>query len=80
MELEEEKREGSEGDSSEWEEYTDSEEEDAGPRLKPVFVRKLVRHILLSAVIINNTATKLSTVTMVTCLCMHCVQYSIYNS
>ena len=42
MELEEEKREGSEGDSSEWEEYTDSEEEDAGPRLKPVFVRKLV--------------------------------------
>ena len=42
MELEEEKREGSEGDSSEWEEYTDSEEEDAGPRLKPVFVRKFV--------------------------------------
>ena len=47
MELEEEKREGSEGDSSEWEEYTDSEEEDAGPRLKPVFVRKLVHHIFL---------------------------------
>ena len=25
---------------SEYEEYTDSEEEDIGPRLKPVFVRK----------------------------------------
>jgi len=44
MEVEEEKksedeREEEEEDSSEYEEYTDSEEE-TGPRLKPVFVRK----------------------------------------
>ncbi|XP_059488008.1 microfibrillar-associated protein 1 [Neocloeon triangulifer] len=30
-------------DTSEYEEYTDSEEEDLGPRLKPVFVRKRER-------------------------------------
>ncbi|XP_062577256.1 microfibrillar-associated protein 1-like [Saccostrea cucullata] len=40
LELEEEKVEGeSEEESSEYEEYSDSEEE-TGPRLKPVFVRK----------------------------------------
>jgi microfibrillar-associated protein 1 len=40
LEVEEEKVEGeSEEESSEYEEYSDSEEE-AGPRLKPVFVRK----------------------------------------
>ncbi|XP_064602964.1 microfibrillar-associated protein 1-like [Liolophura sinensis] len=40
MDLEDEKSEGeSEEESSEYEEYTDSEEE-TGPRLKPVFVRK----------------------------------------
>ncbi|GFO29425.1 microfibrillar-associated protein 1 [Plakobranchus ocellatus] len=41
MEVEEEKKEEeeSEEESSEYEEYTDSEEE-TGPRLKPVFVRK----------------------------------------
>ncbi|KAK6972487.1 microfibrillar-associated protein 1 [Biomphalaria glabrata] len=41
MDVEEEKKEEeeSEEESSEYEEYTDSEEE-AGPRLKPVFVRK----------------------------------------
>jgi len=42
MDVEEEKKEEEEeeeSDSSEYEEYTDSEEE-AGPRLKPVFVRK----------------------------------------
>jgi hypothetical protein len=40
MDVEEEKSEGeSEEESSEYEEYTDSEEE-TGPRLKPVFVRK----------------------------------------
>ncbi|CAL1529575.1 unnamed protein product [Lymnaea stagnalis] len=38
-EEEEEDEEESEEESSEYEEYTDSEEE-AGPRLKPVFVRK----------------------------------------
>ena len=27
-------------ESSEYEEYSESEEEDPGPRLKPVFVRK----------------------------------------
>ena len=45
MEVEEEKKsedeEEEEEDSSEYEEYTDSEEE-TGPRLKPVFVRKQV--------------------------------------
>ena len=40
--MEEEKEEGSGEESSEWEEYSDSEEEDTGPRLKPVFVRKSV--------------------------------------
>ena len=40
MDVEEEKSEGeTEEDTSEYEEYTDSEEE-TGPRLKPVFVRK----------------------------------------
>ncbi|XP_014775799.1 microfibrillar-associated protein 1 [Octopus bimaculoides] len=40
MDLEDEKSEGeSDEESSEYEEYTDSEEE-TGPRLKPVFVRK----------------------------------------
>ncbi|ESP02409.1 hypothetical protein LOTGIDRAFT_138500, partial [Lottia gigantea] len=40
MDVEEEKSDGeSEEESSEYEEYTDSEEE-VGPRLKPVFVRK----------------------------------------
>ena len=40
MDVEEEKSEGeSEEESSEYEEYTDSEEE-MGPRLKPLFVRK----------------------------------------
>ena len=40
--MEEEKSEGeTEEESSEYEEYTDSEEE-TGPRLKPVFVRKYV--------------------------------------
>ena len=40
MDVEEEKSEGeTEEESSEYEEYTDSEEE-TGPRLKPVFVRK----------------------------------------
>ena len=43
LDVEEEDKEGSEEDSSEWEECTDSEEEDeAEPRLKPVFVRKYV--------------------------------------
>ena len=46
MDVEEEKDEGSEEESSEWEEYTDSEEEDTGPRLKPVFVRKWVENNL----------------------------------
>ena len=43
MEVEEEKKEEEESaeESSEYEEYTDSEEE-TGPRLKPVFVRKYV--------------------------------------
>ena len=47
MDLEEEKEiDGGEadddagGESSEYEEYSGSEEEDCGPRLKPVFVRK----------------------------------------
>ncbi len=41
MDKEEEKSEdGSDDESSEYEEYTDSEEEETGPRLKPVFVRK----------------------------------------
>ena len=40
MDVEEEKSEAEfEAESSEYEESTDSEEE-AGPRLKPVFVRK----------------------------------------
>lgn len=39
MVKEEEKSESEEEDSSEYEEYTDSEEE-SGPRLKPIFVRK----------------------------------------
>lgn len=40
MDVEEEKSEGeTEEESSEYEEYSDSEEE-TGPRLKPVFVRK----------------------------------------
>ncbi|KAK7098664.1 microfibrillar-associated protein 1-like [Littorina saxatilis] len=43
MDVEEEKSEGeTEEESSEYEEYTDSEEE-TGPRLKPVFVRKKER-------------------------------------
>ncbi|KAL3842301.1 hypothetical protein ACJMK2_020331 [Sinanodonta woodiana] len=43
MNIEEEKSEGeSEEESSEYEEYSDSEEE-TGPRLKPVFVRKKYR-------------------------------------
>ena len=38
---EEEVKSGSEEDSTDWEEYTDSEaDEEAEPRLKPVFVRK----------------------------------------
>lgn len=39
MDVEEEK-EGSEDESSEYESEYESEEEDAMPRLKPVFVRK----------------------------------------
>ena len=43
--VEEEKDSGDEegqdhDESSEYEEYSGSEEEDTGPRLKPVFVRK----------------------------------------
>ena len=41
MEVEEEK-EGSEVESSEYESEWESEEEDTGPRLKPIFVRKYV--------------------------------------
>ena len=45
--MEEEKSDAdSEEESSEYEEYSDSEEE-TGPRLKPVFVRKLVTHIFI---------------------------------
>ncbi|CAB3380954.1 Hypothetical predicted protein [Cloeon dipterum] len=40
MDVDEIKQEESSEDTSEYEEYTDSEEEDLGPRLKPVFVRK----------------------------------------
>lgn len=39
LDIEDEKVGDSESDSSEYEEYSDSEEE-TGPRLKPVFVRK----------------------------------------
>ena len=39
MEVEEEK-EGSAAESSEYESEWESEEEDTGPRLKPIFVRK----------------------------------------
>lgn len=39
LDIEEEKLGESESESSEYEEYSDSEEE-TGPRLKPVFVRK----------------------------------------
>lgn len=35
------------GDSSEYEEYTDSEEEMTGPRLKPIFIKKKERHTIL---------------------------------
>lgn len=42
LDLEEEKSEEEEEESSEYEEYSDSEEE-TGPRLKPVFVRKTDR-------------------------------------
>ncbi len=42
MEVEEERKSGAESESeSEYEEYTDSEDE-AEPRLKPVFIRKWV--------------------------------------
>ena len=45
LDLEEEKDSGDDDvqnhdESSEYEEYSESEEEDVGPRLKPVFVRK----------------------------------------
>lgn len=40
MDVEEEKSEGESEEESSYEEYTDSEEEETGPRLKPVFVRK----------------------------------------
>jgi hypothetical protein len=38
-------------ESSEYEEYSESEEEDTGPRLKPVFVRKYdcMPHVLIIA-------------------------------
>lgn len=49
MELEDEGRSGEESESeSEYEEYTDSEDE-AEPRLKPVFIRKQVLSVLGAA-------------------------------
>ena len=43
MDLEDEASASASGEeSSEYEEYTDSEEEETGPRLRPVFVRKWV--------------------------------------
>lgn len=59
MEVEEEGKSGEESESeSEYEEYTDSEDE-AEPRLKPVFIRK---YELTTAAVMSPTVAKLSAV------------------
>ncbi len=44
--------------SSEYEEYTDSEEEETGPRLKPVFVRRCVC-VCVCVFLVQDTCVKL---------------------